>query len=265
MSQAKEIPVSEDARVKRAALTAAGGTLVALGLKRGTMPGYAAALAGGWLAYRGIRGGRGDRSFELVSLGAAEASAEAVDVERTLTVQASPEEVHAFLADAANLDVLFGEAGTVEARGEHGQRWTLATPLGGSLAWEMQPVTDHEGETGEEGALAGEPTAQGEARVIGWRSVEDDSGLRVDIAAEPTTEGEATELTLRVAFAPPGGAIGKAVLDRLDVVPHAIVGKSLRRAKSLIETGEMPALEPAGGHERSAVEAGSGRPAGAQG
>lgn len=253
MSETITTSRDEDARVKRAALTATGGTLVALGLKRGTWPGYVAALAGGWLAYRGIRGEGDGRSFELVSLEAAESSAEAIDVERTLRVQASPEEVHAFLEDPVNLDQLLGEAGTVEARGEHGQRWELATPLGGVLSWEMQPVAEPE-EADDEARRSPGEEASPEAHVTGWRSVADDSGLQVDIITEPADGEEGTTLTLHVAFAPPGGSVGRAVLDRLDVVPHAIVGRSLRRAKSLIETGEVPPLAAGQAPERSAVE-----------
>lgn len=210
---------------KRAALTATGGTLALLGLRRRSLPGFALAAAGGWLAYRGLRGREG-RRIELASLEDAEASAEAIDVQRTLTVRASPEDVRAFLADPANLDDVLDEAGSVEPIDEDTQRWTLATPLGGGLSWEMHRAHDAEGED-----------------VLGWVSAED-TGLEVQIATQPTADGAATETTLHVGFEPPGGAVGRAVLDRLDVVPHAIVGRSLRRAKQLIETGQVPPLEP---------------------
>lgn len=196
-----------------------------LGLRRRSLPGFALAAAGGWLAYRGLRGREG-RGIELASLEDAEASAEAIDVQRTLRFQASPEQVRTFLADPTNLDHVLDEAGSVEPIDETTQRWTLATPLGGALSWEMHRAHDAEGED-----------------VIGWISAED-SGLEVQIATRPTAEGEATEATLRVGFEPPGGAVGRAVLDRLDVVPHAIVGRALRRAKHLVETRQGPPLEP---------------------
>lgn len=210
---------------KRAAVAAAGGTMALLGLRRRSFPGFALAAAGGWLAYRGLRGQEG-RRIELVSLEDAEASAEAIDVQRTLQVDASADEVRTFLAEPANLDAVLGETGSVEALDETTQRWTLATPLGGALTWEMHRAHDAEGED-----------------VIGWVSAED-TGLEVQIATKPTGDEAATEATLHVGFEPPGGAVGRAVLDRLDVVPHAIVGRSMRRAKRLIEADQMPPLEP---------------------
>jgi len=43
-----------------------------------------------------------------------------------------------------------------------------------------------------------------------------------------------------VRFEPPGGAVGQALADRLDVVPRGFLGTALRRWKALVETGEIP-------------------------
>lgn len=206
------------------AVTAAGGTLLAWGLRRRSFTGYAGALAGGWMLYRGLKGGDG-RDFELASLEAAEAAAEAVDVERTLTIQASPDEVRAFLSEAGNLDHVLGEAGTVEQVSDTEQRWRLNSPLGQALSWTMRredPGTSDELHWTSEGT--------GEAEIE----------MNIGLAPAPGDRG--TEVTMALGFHPPGGAVGKALFERLDVVPHALVGRMLRRTKAIVETGEAPTL-----------------------
>lgn len=222
MSDAVRMPGKDRPSVwKRVAISTAGGTLLALGLRQRSWTGYAAALAGGWLVYRGIQGD-GSREVELATVEELEASAEAIDVQRTLTVQAPREEVRAFLEEPTNLDAVLGTAGSVEAVGEDRQRWELATPLGGSLTWEMQRVEDED--------------------VLGWASA-DEEELDVQLATRPAPGDRGTEVTLHVGFQPPGGAVGQLVLDRLDVIPHRIIARTLRRTKSLLETGELPTIE----------------------
>lgn len=207
---------------KRVAQTVAGGTLLALGLRRRTWPGYAAALAGGWLAYRGIRGD--DRpEISLVSLEDVESSAQAVDVQRTMRIQAPAEQVRAFFEEASNLDRVLDGAGSVQAVDETRQRGMLETPLGYALAWEMQRQTsDEDGE-------------------IVWSSTgPSDLSMGIELRAAPGEQG--TEATMTMRLHPPGGSIGRALFDRLEVVPNALVGRMLRRSKRLVETGEAPPL-----------------------
>lgn len=223
MREARQASSTEGSSTwQRVAVTAAGGTMLTLGLRRRTIPGYAAAVAGGLLLYRGLSGGEG-REFELVSLEGAEASAEAVDVERTLTIQAPVDEVRSFLEDTDNLDRVLGETGSVTASEDGNQRWEIQTPIGQSLAWEMQRE-----DLGEEGEMR-------------WSSTGDaDIEMTMSTKAAPGDRG--TELTATLSFAPPAGSIGQALFERLDFVPHAFVGRTLRRIKSIIETGEAPTL-----------------------
>lgn len=198
---------------KRWATTAAGGTLLAVGLARRTWPGYAAALAGGWLTYRGLTGS--DRDVELVSLEAVEASAEALEVERSLTMQAPVDHVRAFLSDPANLDAALDDAGTVQALGDDLHRWTLASPTGHALSWDMQAED-----------LASEDE-------LSWSST-GEIDLEVEIELVPIGD-EATEVTMTLSLEPPGGSIGQALMQRLDVVPHALVAGFLQRTRTLVE------------------------------
>lgn len=230
MSETVQAPISEDSSAwQRVAVTAAGGTLLALGLRRRTISGYAAAAAGGWMMYRGLRGQQG-REVALESFQSLEARAEAIEVDRTLTIQTSPEEVRTFLEDPANLDHVLGEAGSVEFTSPDAQRWTLETPIGYALTWEMQRE-DSEDE-----------------HELAWTST-DGGDLEMSMQMRPAPGDRGTELTLQVGFQAPGGGLGAAVLERLEIVPYTLAGRWLRRIKSLLETGELPTLEPQSARE----------------
>jgi uncharacterized membrane protein len=83
-----------------------------------------------------------------------------------------------------------------------------------------------------------------DAELLSWRS-EAGQGLELEgsLRFKPAPRDLGTELTLRVAFQPPGGSIGRAVVKLLGPAPKLFVQKALRRFKSLAETGEIPSLE----------------------
>lgn len=206
---------------KRLGWGTAGGTLVALGLRHRSLGGYTAALAGGWMLYRGLRGG--GREIEFVSLENVEASAQAVDVERTLSIEAPIEEARAFFQDVNNLDRALGEAGSIEPLDDDRQRWQVRSPLGPALSWEM-----HREDAGSEDEMH-------------W-SATNETEIEMSLTFEPVDGDDETDVTMALGFHPPGGSIGKVLFERLEIVPHALIGRMLRGMKTLVETGEPPAL-----------------------
>jgi uncharacterized membrane protein len=64
-----------------------------------------------------------------------------------------------------------------------------------------------------------------------------------EIQFRPQPNGMGTEVNLHMRFEPPLGAVGKALMRAFHPFPRAVAGKTLRRFKSLIETGEIPTLE----------------------
>jgi hypothetical protein len=48
---------------------------------------------------------------------------------------------------------------------------------------------------------------------------------------------------MRIRFDPPGGKVGEVLANHLHIGPRLIAMNSLRRIKSLLETGEVPTLE----------------------
>jgi uncharacterized membrane protein len=220
---------------RRAGIAAFGGGLLFLGLRRRSVVGAAVALAGGWLSYRAI-GGRGRPQREPgpkpgTDPGRDEHGPEASPdstVERSVVIDGSADELSAFVRDPENLDRVVDRFADVTSAGEDRQRWSLRAPgpLDRRLSWETEIVEEGSGER-----LRWEP-AGGTALFDEWS---------MEFGPDPGDRG--TKATLRVRFDPPGGALGGAGLERLDVVPGTIASETLDRLKSLVETGSIPTLE----------------------
>jgi len=105
-------------------------------------------------------------------------------------------------------------------------RWTVHGPAGTELSRETQVVEDTPGE------------------VVRWEASRDASASNGgSIRFRPAAGDRGTVVTLSLDFDPPGGTLGNAALERLDVVPGALAGHVLGRFKSLAETGEIPTLD----------------------
>ena len=203
-------------RGKRIASATVGGTLAVLGLKRRSLAGTALALAGGWLAYRGLRSrSRG-----------AGASGDATTVERSIIVGRPADELYEIWRDAGRLGEVVEPFADVVSTGEDRQRWAFHAPRGRNVSWNERLVEDRPGE------------------LLHWESEE---GAPVSsewsVRFRPASDDRGTEVTLRWRFDPPGGALGDAAMGVLGIVPDALVRQALDRFKSLAETGEIPTLE----------------------
>jgi uncharacterized membrane protein len=240
----------------RIASAIVGGALLLVGLRRRSLGGVLAAIAGGLLLYRGVTGGRSrnqsktsgshltgaSHSTDATHSTDGSASLDATDstdagastgarssktaVERSVTVGKPVEGLYDRWTDPEQLNRVLGDAVEVTAEGDERQRWTVDGPLGRSVTWETRTVEDRPGE------------------VLRWESVEDSrlSG-RGEVRFQPAPGDRGTEVTLRLRFDPPGGRVGDAAMDRLGFVPETLVSTALDRFKSLAETGETPTLD----------------------
>lgn len=214
-------------RWKRVACVALGGTLLLRGLRRRSPGGALAALVGGWLFYRGVRSdGRSESTATDHDRSGDDASADPAVTRRSVTVGKPAADLVESWRDPELLSRVVGPAVDVEAAGEDRQRWTVRGPLGRSLSWETRVEEERSGES------------------LRWVPV-DGTALfdEASVRFRPAPADRGTEMTLRVRFDPPGGALGSAATKYLGIVPGTFVGKALHRFKSLAETGEIPTLE----------------------
>jgi uncharacterized membrane protein len=144
-------------------------------------------------------------------------------VERTVTVQRSPDECYRAWRDFESLPRLLpGYHVSVTPIGPGRTRWVVGGPGGLRASWEAELTADEPG------------------RLIGWRSA---PGSSVDIAGsvrfDPAPGGRGTEIKVIVTYAPPGGKLDAASAALAGGGGDRLVREALRRFKQVVETGVM--------------------------
>lgn len=178
------------------------------------------------LAMRNARGGYIKRHYET-SPGAKAARPSKPEVERSLTIGRSADELYERWRDPETLTQVMKGFATVQGSGDDRQHWQIDGPLGRSYEWESEAVDDRPGEG------------------IGWRSLPGaDLPNQGSVRFSPAPADRGTVVTLHFRFDPPGGALGEALIKLLGHKPLGLAADGvLRRFKSLVETGEIPTTE----------------------
>lgn len=218
-------------KVERIASTVAGGALAAYGLKRGGISGVLLAAAGGALVYTGATGYC--HAYKALGINTAQKDNETsvrsdagVRVEKSVTINKSPEELYQFWHNLENLPQFMKHLESVEITGENRSHWIAKAPAGKTVEWDAEIINDKENE------------------MIAWRSLEG-SGIpnagSVHFIAAP--EGRGTEVKVEIRYEPPAGKIGMLVAKLFGEEPNQQVSEDLRRFKQLMETGVTSTVE----------------------
>lgn len=213
---------------ERRASTWGGAALLLLGLPRGGMTGLLAGLVGGSLIYRGMTGHC--HLYEALGLNSAQhnpatavPAQQGLKIERTITVNRSPEDLYAFWRNLENLPRVMSHLERVEPIDEKRSRWTAKAPFGQTVEWTAEIITDREPEA------------------ISWRSLE---GSDVDTAGSvhfKRMDGErGTAVSISLKYDPPGGKLGATVASMFGRGLEQELDHDLHQFKSLMEAGEVP-------------------------
>ena len=143
-----------------------------------------------WVWSRPRQALKGKRRPDMPTL----AGGRGLHVERTVTVQGSPDEAYRAWRDLESLPRLLPGYLLSVTSSEGGRtRWVVAGPGGLRASWEAELTADEPG------------------RLIAWRSV---PGASVDIAGsvrfDPAPGGRGTEIKVILTYAPPAGKLGAA-------------------------------------------------------
>jgi uncharacterized membrane protein len=140
----------------------------------------------------------------------------AVDIQKTLHIEAPVEQVYAFWSNYENFPLFMSHVRQVEDLGGGRSHWSVRGPGGVPIEWNATL------------------TQQTPNEVIAWRS---EAGSMLENAGmiRFTPSGNATRVDLRLCYHPPAGGAGQAVAELLGSDPRAKLNEDLGRMKALLE------------------------------
>lgn len=153
-------------------------------------------------------------------------AAKSLDSDRTLlaesvSIMASPQELYRIWRDTAGLAHFLENVVSIEAIDADRSRWTVKGPGDTRWTWESVITDDHPGES------------------ISWQSVEggdvNNSGM-VEFIPSGT---HGTIVRAVIAYAPPGGTVGRLIAKLFQREPRIQTRRDLHRFKQWMETGEV--------------------------
>jgi uncharacterized membrane protein len=201
---------SPSGQTSSAALRLIGGALTLYGLTRG----------GGWgkilrTLGTGMLVGAVGRSGLTGGLPAIDRR-RAVDIQKTLYIEAPVDQVYAFWSNYENFPLFMSHVREVEDLGDGRSHWSVSGPGGVPIEWNATL------------------TQQTPNEVIAWRS-EVGSMLENAGIIRFGASGTGTRVDLRFCYHPPAGGAGQAVAELLGSDPRAKLNEDLGRMKSLLE------------------------------
>src|SRR5689334_24888999 len=212
---------------------AAGATLVLLAL-RGGLRGWLYAGAGALLLARTAV------NKPLRTL-AGRSGSGVVDIEKTIYINASPQQVFDYLANYENFPQFMRNVYSVTTKPDGRSHWVVAGPAGTRIEFESYLLDLVPNE------------------LISWASVE---GSTVDqagtIRLQPADQG--TRVHLMMSYAPPAGVLGHAVARLFGADPKSELDEDLMRLKNTLETGKAP-RDAAAQQREHAAEQNTAQPA----
>jgi uncharacterized membrane protein len=200
-----------------------GGAMVLAGLSQRSLRGAIMAIAGGTLAYHGATSEKSltDKVTEAAGIN------KDLRVEKTVSIQnKSPEELYQFWRNFENLPTFMKHLKSVTTIDQNRTHWVANAPLGNSVEWDADTITDRENQ------------------LISWASIPgtdvENSGF-VRFQAGPP--GRGTEVKVVIEYSLPGGVLTAALAKVFGENPEQQIGDDLRRFKMLMETGEIATTE----------------------
>jgi uncharacterized membrane protein len=144
-----------------------------------------------------------------------------VPVNKSIIVNAPPEEVYQFWHDFENLPRFMRYLESVKVTGEGRSHWVAKAP-GGTVEWDAEITEDRPNQ------------------LIAWRSLEGSQVMNSGtVRFEQATGGRGTVVRVELDYSPPGGAAGALVAKLLGEDPDGQMQIDLRRFKQVIELGEV--------------------------
>ena len=210
-------------QVERLGSLLLGGGLAICGARRGSASGWLLAAIGGGLVYRGVTGHC--MVYKQLGVNTAKSRGRAttiparhgVHVEHSVIVQREAEELYDAWRHFKGLPDFMSHLKSVEEIDDRRSRWTAEGPLGVSVTWDAEIISERPGE------------------LIAWRSIErsvvDTAG---SVRFEPSGDS-ATQITVNLKYNPPAGKTGAKIARLMGANPDQQIVDDLQRFKKIME------------------------------
>lgn len=201
---------------------AAGGGLIAYGLKRRDATGVVLAVVGGLLGLRAATGHcqvKDALNTENLRSNLQSRLSSKVAVKKAVTINKSQAELFSFWRNFENLPQFMNHLESVKNIDATNSHWVAKAPLGYTVEWDAQIIDEIFNEK------------------ISWRTKDGadipSSGF---VEFNPTTE-RGTEVVVHLWYEAPAGKLGALAAKIFGEEPSQQVEEDLRRLKSLMEAG----------------------------
>lgn len=190
-----------------------------------TVAGGTAMAVGGALIARAVRGRTGQNDDEAHSPSASVGHKEGVRVEKTVTINKSPEELYRFWRNFENLPRFMGHVESVTVKDSTHSHWKVKGPAGKSVEWDAAIINDITNQ------------------LIAWKSTDAGIANAGSVRFRGAPGGHGTDVTVNLEYDPPAGKAGMLVAKLLGEEPTQQVQDDLRRFKQVMDAGEVPATD----------------------
>jgi uncharacterized membrane protein len=207
--QGREVPGGASETVDQVAPMLAGGALAMYGLAQRSLKGAALAVLGGALAYSGVASAKA-------------ADAAGAEIQATVTMQASPQQIYRFWRQLSNLPRFMSHVQRVQELDSARSHWVGQGPGGVTLEWDAEIIEDRENQ------------------LISWRTLPGAALPHAGIVSfTPAPPGRGTEVRLALAYDPPGGVVGDALVGLFGDAPALKLKNDLYLLRQLLDAGEI--------------------------
>jgi len=233
--QHKLYPVQNVHEAERWGSIIAGSSLAFYGIRQAlkyhSVPAAGLALAGAALIKRGVTGycdlyravGVTTAPRKSSGINATISYQQGIRVDRSITINASREDVYAFWRNLENLPRFMRHVQSVRTLDERRSHWVMEGLAGQRVEWDAEIINQIPNE------------------LLAWRSL---PGASVDNAGAVrfahATAGRGTKVSVSLQFDPPAGQVGLLIAKLFGKQPELELDGELHRLKNMIEAGEIP-------------------------
>lgn len=184
----------------------------------------AMAVAGGYLAYRGITGHCD--IYKIAGKGKLPDTVKNINIRTLVTVNKPRQEVYAFWRKLSNLSLFMSHLKSVEVIDEKRSHWEAKIPGDViKLEWDAEIVKEIDGE------------------LISWNSLPHASIQNAGKVEFRDADENGTEIKVVITYRAPFGEVGEGITSLFNPMFEKMIKKDVKNFKRYIETGENALVE----------------------